>query len=90
MQGLDIYGLFLIMLILFLISSLLRTILERKRTRKEEYETKTLLKCPQCNYTEERKFQIGDYVLKPEKQCPKCGTTMRIHRIYAVKIVPQK
>lgn len=90
MQGLDVYGLLLIMLILFLISSLLRTLLERRRVGKEEYETKTLIKCPKCNYSEERNFQVGDYVLKPEKKCPKCGETMRIHRIYAVKIASRK
>lgn len=84
----DIYTLIIIVLILFLASSLLRTILERRRGKHEQFKTKTVIKCLKCNYMEERDFQPGDYILKPEKECPKCGTMMRIHRIFEVKITP--
>jgi len=89
MQFSEFYTLLLLMLLLFLITSLIRTIIERRKAKKEQYKTRTLIKCSKCGYTEERDFQVGDYILKPEKECPKCKTIIRIHRIYDVK-VPKK
>lgn len=74
------------MLLLFLITSLIRAFVERKKLRREQFKTITLIKCSKCGYTEEREFQPGDYILKPEKECPKCKSYTRIFRIYDVKV----
>jgi len=46
----------------------------------------TVLKCSTCDYSEERPFQIGDYVMKivDDKKCPKDNGQLRIIGIYAL------
>jgi len=89
MQISELYTLLLLMLLLFLVTSLIRVFIERKRLKREQFKTVTLIKCSKCGYTEEREFQTGDYILKPEKECPKCKAQTRIFKIYDVK-VPRK
>jgi hypothetical protein len=47
----------------------------------------TILKCVTCDYSEERPFQVGDYVLKiiEYKKCPKDNGSLRIIGIYAIQ-----
>ncbi|MCG2888273.1 MAG: hypothetical protein L7H21_00955 [Sulfolobales archaeon] len=52
----------------------------------QSQETKTVLKCTKCGYTEERQFQLGDFVMKiVDKTCPKDGTPLIIWGIYTVR-----
>ncbi|MEM0173316.1 MAG: hypothetical protein QXV69_01960 [Sulfolobaceae archaeon] len=46
----------------------------------------TVIKCLTCDYSEERQFQVGDYVMKviEDKKCPKDGGELRIIGIYAL------
>ncbi|MGC9106389.1 MAG: hypothetical protein ACP5HQ_08245 [Thermoprotei archaeon] len=52
----------------------------------QKQETKTVLRCPKCGYTEERQFQPGDFVMKVvDKTCPKDGTPLVLWGIYTIK-----
>ncbi|RLG82600.1 MAG: hypothetical protein DRO40_07385 [Thermoprotei archaeon] len=58
----------------------------KKRPRAVEMETKTLVKCPKCGYSEEREFQPGDFVSAIKGKCPKCGSPIKVHAIYAIEL----
>ena len=72
----------LIMLIIFslLFSATRRGVLITLRGIK----TVTVLRCENCDYKEEREFQMGDYVFKRVGECAKCKGPLYISMIYGV------
>ncbi|MBP1357812.1 MAG: hypothetical protein JZD40_04910, partial [Sulfolobus sp.] len=50
----------------------------------------TVIKCMTCDYTVDRDFKEGDFVLKIEGKCPKDNGTLYIAGIYADVKQPQK
>ena len=50
---------------------------------KQVLKVKTVVKCMQCDYTQERDFQVGDFVLKLVGNCPKDNGPLYIAGIYA-------
>lgn len=46
--------------------------------------------CSVCDFSEKRMFQLGDYVLKDEKSCPKCKGTTFVSVIYRETINEDK
>jgi len=75
-------------LMLIVIATLCIVMLAARRFQKPsegEYETITLRECDSCGYRERRSFVKGDYVLKINGVCPKCGGPMTIMKIYVEK-----
>jgi len=50
----------------------------------EKYHTVTVIKCENCGYKEERKFQRGDYIFKQVGTCEKCSSNLYIDDIYVI------
>ncbi|BCS91826.1 hypothetical protein L3N51_00294 [Metallosphaera sp. J1] len=57
---------------------------------KQNLKVKTLIKCMQCDYTQERDFQVGDFVLKLVGNCPKDNGPLYIAGIYAEAVTSKK
>ena len=56
---------------------------KKQAERKEEI---TVVACTKCDYTQERGFAAGDFVMKPSQSdvtCPSCNGAMFIKRIFA-------
>jgi len=53
-------------------------------------KVKTVVKCMQCDYTQERDFQVGDFVLKLVGNCPKDNGPLYIAGIYAETLNQKK
>lgn len=63
-------------------SSLLSTYARRRTVSTVEQRTISVIKCVNCNYQEERDFQVGDFVFKRVGSCTKCAGTLIIASIY--------
>ncbi|MFP3204129.1 MAG: hypothetical protein RXS23_01575 [Metallosphaera yellowstonensis] len=57
---------------------------------KQALKVKTVVKCMQCDYTQERDFQVGDFVLKLVGNCPKDNGPLYIAGIYAETLNQKK
>lgn len=44
-----------------------------------------VLSCDNCGHSEEKEHEVGDYVLKVEGVCPRCGAPILISTIYSVR-----
>jgi len=42
----------------------------------------TVIKCLNCNYTTERNYIEGDYIMKEAGECPKCKGKMVISKMF--------
>lgn len=45
-------------------------------------KTLTMLQCTKCAFKKIRNFQLGDYIPKPEGECPNCKGPFIIEEIY--------
>ncbi len=77
----DLASIALIGIVTFVLTfSMLMTAKKRNEEKKDEF--KTVLKCPNCGYEVTREWKEGDFVGMVEGKCPKCGSLMRIEKIY--------
>ena len=47
-----------------------------------EFNVLTTTECEKCGFRDIRKFEVGDYVVKTNGDCPKCSSPMLITAIY--------
>ena len=52
-------------------------------------QTLTILTCTMCGLTKVRNYNQGDFVYKRLENCEKCNDTMKISKIYSVKLKKQ-
>jgi len=87
----------LIFVIVWLIGACVAAFIEKrylkrknKKTHKlREYKVRTYIKCSKCDFKEDRKQELGDYMLK-EIGVHSCGGTLIIEGIYYEKKVFSK
>ncbi|ALU11857.1 hypothetical protein EYM_05475 [Ignicoccus islandicus DSM 13165] len=54
----------------------------KKKNEESKGEFKTLIKCPKCGYERVREWKEGDFIGMIEGRCPKCGSLMKVEKIY--------
>ncbi len=75
--------LFLVLMMLIVFSALFSA-RRRVLVALRGLRTITVLQCENCDYKEEREFQVGDYILKRVGECAKCKGPLYISMIYGV------
>ena len=78
------YYMFILLMLFFIISVFLSATRRRPITTIKRIKTITVLQCENCDYREEREFQVGDYVYKRIGECAKCKGPLYISMIYGV------
>ncbi|MDI9619738.1 MAG: hypothetical protein QFX33_02850 [Candidatus Nezhaarchaeota archaeon] len=88
--GLDMLMQYLLimLLLLFVVSMFLSLTRRRAEAFAKAVRTVTVLRCENCDYKEEREFQVGDYVFKRIGECIKCKGGLYISMIYGVPEKP--
>jgi len=79
-----LWYLFLVLIMLIIFSLLFSATRRRVLITLRGIKTVTVLRCENCDYKEEREFQMGDYVFKRVGECAKCKGPLYISMIYGV------
>jgi len=78
----------LVIMIIYMVMSGIGYMRKKDRATIENTPLKviTTITCINKDYTIEREFREGDFIGKIEGQCPKCGSSMVIDKIYTIPI----
>jgi len=80
-----VYYMFIVLMLFFIISMFFSMARRRPTMAIRRVRTITVLQCENCDYKEERDFQVGDYVFKKAGECAKCKGTLYISMIYGMQ-----
>lgn len=83
-----IYYMFILLILFFIISMFFSMTRRKPVMTMKTLKTITVLRCENCDYREEREFQIGDYIFKKIGECAKCKGPLYIAMIYGIPEKP--
>jgi len=83
-----IYYMFILLMLFFIISMFFSMTRRRPIMTVKTLRTITVLQCENCDYREEREFQVGDYIFKKIGECAKCKGPLYIAMIYGIPEKP--